>query len=225
MGNTNTQASPQPGLGRSHHLPPYSILCTSPRGPHPNRFLSRDSQVNSPKSPKLGLPQLWSLITLRANLGSRCGLKKCFNSRRELSNSMSHSLCSPVNRVDSWLFLVGSQTGNLTPDPSFGHNLCFRCSNEQCEPILDIYVLRAFQWYKKHYEPLIFDPWNCSLKFQKSSGTPSPKVGVALGVWGFTPSHFPALSRVCDVTPGLPLGSHTCNPFSLVVSPRLGLRH
>ncbi len=37
-GNTNTQDSPRPGLGRSHHLPPYSILWTSPRGPHPNGF-------------------------------------------------------------------------------------------------------------------------------------------------------------------------------------------
>ncbi len=144
-GDMDAQASPQPGLGRSHHIPPYSIFCTSPRGLHPNGFLSRDSQVDSPKSPKLGLPQFWSLITLRADLGSRCGLKKSFSSRRELSNGMSHSLCSRVNRVDFRLFLVGSQTDNLTPGPSFGHNLCFRYSNEQCDPILDIYVLRAFQ--------------------------------------------------------------------------------
>jgi len=38
MGNTDTQDSPRPGLGGSHHLPPYNILCTSPRGPHPNGF-------------------------------------------------------------------------------------------------------------------------------------------------------------------------------------------
>ncbi len=37
-GNTDTQDSPWPGLGGSHHLPPYSILCTSPRGLHPNGF-------------------------------------------------------------------------------------------------------------------------------------------------------------------------------------------
>ncbi len=37
-GNTNTQDSPRPGLGGSHHLPPYSILCTSPQGLHPNGF-------------------------------------------------------------------------------------------------------------------------------------------------------------------------------------------
>jgi hypothetical protein len=39
--NSNTQNSPWPGLGGSHHLPPYNILCASPWGPHPNGFLSR----------------------------------------------------------------------------------------------------------------------------------------------------------------------------------------
>jgi hypothetical protein len=121
-----------------HHLPPYSILCTFPWGPHPNGFLSWDSQVGVPKLPKLGLPQLWSPIILRANLGSRCSLKQSCSSHWELSNGMSHALFSWANWVDSWLFLVGSQIGNLTPDPSFGHNLCFKCPNEQCEPILDI---------------------------------------------------------------------------------------
>jgi hypothetical protein len=112
----------------------------------------------------------------------------------------------------------------LTPGPSFGHNLCFRCPNEQCEPISDIYVPRAFQWYKKRYKPLSFDPSNQSLKFWESTGTPSPKVGVALRVRGFTPSHFPTLPGVCDVIFGLPLGPHPCNPFALVASPKLGLR-
>jgi hypothetical protein len=111
---------------------------------------------------------------------------------------MSRVVCRQINRVDSWLFLVASQIGNLTPDPSFGHNLCFKCSNEQCKPILDIYVSRAFQRYKEHHKSLRFDPLNCFLKFQKSIGTPSPKMGVALGVWMFTPSHCLTLSY----TPG-----------------------
>jgi len=49
-------------------------------------------------------------------------------------------------------------------------------------------------------------------------------VGVTLGVWAFTPSHFPTLPWVCDVTPGLPLGPHSCHPFVLVASLKLGLR-
>ncbi len=40
----------------SHHLPPYSILCGCPRGPHPNGILSQDSQVGVSKLLKLGLP-------------------------------------------------------------------------------------------------------------------------------------------------------------------------
>jgi hypothetical protein len=190
-------------------------------------FLSRDSRVGVPKSRQWGLSWFWNPLTLRTDLWSRCGLKQSCNSRRELFNGMLHVVYSQVNRVDSRLFLVKSQIGSLTLTlgPSFGHNLCFKCQNEQCEPILDIYVLRAFQWYKERHKPLSFEPSNRSLKFQESTGTPSSKVRVALRVWGFTPSHFPTLRRVCDVTLGLPIGPHLCNPFALVVSPKLGLRH
>ncbi len=38
MGNTDTQDSPRPELGGSHHLPPYSILYGWPRRLHPNDF-------------------------------------------------------------------------------------------------------------------------------------------------------------------------------------------
>jgi hypothetical protein len=173
-GNTDTQDSPQPGLGGSHHLPPYSILCDSPRDPH--AFLSRDSRAGVPKSRPAGLPGLWSPITFRKNLGSKCGLKQSCSSRRELSNGMLHVVCSQVFWVDSRLLVVGSQNWQ-TPSPSFGHNLCFRCPNQQCEPILDIYASRAFHWYKERHKPLRFVPSNQSLKFWESTGTPSPKVG------------------------------------------------
>ncbi len=213
-----------PNSGVSHHLTPYSILCTSPRAHIEMAFLSRDSRVGVPKLRQPGLPQLWSRITLRADLGSRRGLKQSCSSRRELSNGMSHVICSPVFRVDSRLLVVGSQNwqtlGNSTPGPSFAHNLCFRCPNEQCEPILDIYASIAFQWYKERNKPLRFDPSNLSLKFWESTGTPSPKVGVALGVWWLTPSHSPSLPRVSDVTPRLPLGPHPCNPFCIGREPK-----
>jgi hypothetical protein len=197
-GNTDTQDSPWPGLGGSHHLPPYSILCSSPRSPHPNGYFSRDSRVGVPKSRQMRLSRLWSPITLRADLGSQCGLKQSCSSRRELSNAVSHSRIGHREEVDSWLLMVRSQISNSTPVPSFGYNLCFRCLNEQCEPISDIYASRAFQGYKERHNPLSFDACNRSLKFRESTGTPSPQVGVALGVWGFTPSHFLTLSH----TPG-----------------------
>jgi len=148
MGNTDTQDSPRPGLGGSHHLPPYNILCDSPRSPHPNGYFSRDSRVGVPKSRQMGLPGLWSPITLRENLESQCSLKQSCSSRRELFNAVLHFRIGHREEVDSRLFVVGSQTCNSTPGPSFGHNLCFRCPNEPSEPILDIYVPRAFQRYK-----------------------------------------------------------------------------
>jgi len=187
-------------------------------------FHSRDSRVGVPKLRQSRLPRLWSPITLQVDLGSRCSLKQSCSSRRELFNGMLHVVCSQVNRVDSWLFLIWSQTGSLTLGLSFGHNLCFRCPNEQCKPTLDIYVPKAFQWYKKRHRPLSFDLWNCFLKFWESTETPSLKVGVALEVWGFTPSQFFTLLRVCGVTPGLPFSPHPCNPFALVTSPKLELR-
>ncbi len=149
--HTGKQDSPWLGLGGRHHLPPYSILCDSPRGPHPNGFslpglprLPRGSPEISP----CGTSGTLKPITLRADLGSKCGLKQSCSSRRELSNGMSHVVCSQIFHVDSRLLVVESQNwqtpGSSTPGPSFGHNLCFRCPNEQCEPILDIYASRDF---------------------------------------------------------------------------------
>jgi hypothetical protein len=40
-----------------------------------------------------------------------------------------------------------------------------------------------------------FDPYNCSLKMWEFIGTPIPKVGAHLGVWGFIPSHSPTFPR------------------------------
>jgi hypothetical protein len=226
-GDLNTQDSPRPELGGSHHLPAYSILCSSPRRLHPNGYFSRDSRVGVPKSRQMGLPGLWSPITLRADLGSQCGLKQSCRSRQDLSNGLSHVLCSQVFRVDSWLLVVRSQnwqtSRNSTPDPSFGHNLCLRYPNEQCEPILDIYVSRSFRWYKERHKRLSFDPCNRSLKFRESTGTPSPQVGVAWGVWGLIPSHFLTLPGVCDVTPGLPLALTPGLPLGLILGLPFGI--
>jgi len=157
-GNSDSQHSPWPKLGGSHHLPPYNILCTSPQGPHPNGILSQDAQVGVLKSPKLGLVQLWGPITSRANLGLRWGLKKSCSLHWELSNGMLHATWTQVNWVNSQLLVVGSQIANLTIGLSFGHNLCFRCPNGSCKPILSIYVLIAFQWYKELCNPLGFGP-------------------------------------------------------------------
>jgi hypothetical protein len=144
---TNSQDSPRFKLGRSHHLPLYNILCAWPWGQHPNVILSRDSQLGNPKIPKIGI-----LITLEThffvNLRMKWGLKQSYNPRWDLFNDMSHFTCTQINQNDFWFLMVESQIGNLTPGPSFGHNLCFKHSNGSCKPISDIYVPRYFQWYK-----------------------------------------------------------------------------
>jgi hypothetical protein len=94
----------------SHHFPPYSILCASPWGPHPNGILSWGSQMGIPKFPKLGLLQLWGPITLCANLRLRWGLKKSCSPHQERSNGMWHATYKQGTRVYSWLLVVGNQT-------------------------------------------------------------------------------------------------------------------
>ncbi len=195
--------SPRPGLGGSHHLPPYSILCVCPWHSHPNGFLSRDSQGGVPKLSRFGLLGLWANITSRPNLQSGQGLNQTCSPPSELFNAMSHFTCWHRIRVDSWLLVVGSQTTNLTPGPSFAHNLGYICPNGLCKVILDIYTSRPFQWYKEHLNVRCFYPCNYLLSFWKSQRTPNP----FSGVWVAT-SHF-LQSRVATMFIMWPFGSDT----------------
>jgi len=170
--NLDSLDSPRPGLGGSHHLPPYSILCSSPRDLHPNDSFSRDSQSGVPKLSWFRLPGLWTLITPCPKFGSRRGLHQSCSSPREFFNGVSQSTCTHWNWVDSRLLVVGSQTASLTPGPSFGHNLSCKCPNGSCEAILDIYTSRPFQRYKERSNARCFDPCNRALNFWESRRTP-----------------------------------------------------
>jgi hypothetical protein len=171
MGNLDSLDSPRPGLGGSHHLPPYSILCSFARRLHPNGSFSRDSQSGVPKLSRIGLLGLWASITFRPELGSGRDLNQSCSSRWELFKYMSHSFWRRREEVDSRLLVVGSQTANLTPGPSFAHNLSCRCPNGSCEAILDIYASIPFQWYKEHPNARCFDPWTRALNFWESHKT------------------------------------------------------
>ncbi len=52
-GNTDTQDSPWPKLAGSHHLPPYSILCSLRRSLHPNDYFSETPKFESQNFPGL----------------------------------------------------------------------------------------------------------------------------------------------------------------------------
>ncbi len=99
----------------------------------------------------------------------------------------------------------------------------FQIPNGSCEPSLDIYVLKSFQWYKEFLNPLSFDPYNCLLKIWESIETQTPKVEAPLGEWRFIPSHFLTLPGACSVIPGLPSYLATLQALALVTSPRLML--
>jgi hypothetical protein len=144
-GHLDTQDSPRPGLGGSHHLPPYSILCGWSRRLHPNGTFCWDSQNGVPKLSRVGVLELWTATTPRPKLGSGRVLNQSCSSHRELFNAMSHTRIGCQEEVDSRLLVVGSQTASLTPGPSFAHNLGCRCRNDQYEAIFDIYASRSFQ--------------------------------------------------------------------------------
>jgi len=102
--------------------------------------------------------------------------------------------------------------------PFFGHNLCFKCLNGSCKPILDIYISIVFQWYKELFKPMGFVPCNCSLKIWESIGSPFGSVRV------HSLTLFCTLGSMrCD--PRLPSWPTTLQALALVASPKLGLRH
>jgi hypothetical protein len=93
---------------------------------------------NPTKCPGSWLPVLWEVIAPRPDLGSQGGLNQSCSPRQDLSNNISHSRIKHREQVDSRLLVVGSQTANLTPGPSFAHNLGYRCPNRESEGIFDI---------------------------------------------------------------------------------------
>ncbi len=120
--------------------------------------------------------------------------------------------------------MLETQIVNLTFNLSFDHNLCFRCPNGQCKPILNVYVSIDFQWCKGIFKSMGFDSCNCTLKIRESIGTPTPMLGVHLGMWGFIPSHSLALPGACNIILGLPSWPTTLQALALIMNPRLGLQ-
>jgi hypothetical protein len=119
--------------------------------------------------------------------------------------------------------MVGSQIANLTSDLSFGHNLCFKCPNEQCEPISEIYPSIAFQWYKELFKAMSFDPYNCTMKIWKSIWDSNSQHGSSLGSVRVHSLTLFALPEACEVTPESFSWPATLQPLALVVNPRLRL--
>jgi hypothetical protein len=144
-GHLDTLDSPRPRLGGSHHLPPYSILCSFLLKLHPNGSFSWDSQGGVLKLSWVGVLGLWELISSDCDIRLEWSPNQSCSSPQELSNTILHTICRRRKEVDSQLLVVGNQTANLISGPSFAHNLGCRCPNGSCEAILDIYTSRPFQ--------------------------------------------------------------------------------
>jgi hypothetical protein len=128
---------------------------------------------NCPEIVPFGVLGLWELITPYCRVGSRRGLNQSCSPRWDFSNDVSHSQIGCWEEVDSRLLVVGSQTANLTPGPSFAHNLSCRCSNGQYEAIFDIYASRTFQWHQERLNANSFGPCCRTLNIRESRRTPS----------------------------------------------------
>jgi len=102
--------------------------------------------------------------------------------------------------VESIFDFLWFSTTSLTPSLSFYHNLCCRCLNRSCEPILDIYTSISFQLYKGLLHARSFDLFNRFLKVRDSTGTP-PRLQLPKGklTWecesSFSHSSWPAPFR------------------------------
>jgi hypothetical protein len=61
---------------------------------------------------------------------------------------MWHATYTQVNQGDSQLLVVNNQIGSLIPNLFFTITYVLSTSNGSCNPIIDIYTLKAFQQYK-----------------------------------------------------------------------------
>jgi hypothetical protein len=142
---------------------------------------------NCLKTVPIGILELWEFITPDFGVWSQRDLNQSCSPRRDLSNAMWHSQFGGREEVDSRLLVVESQITNLTPGPSFAHNLGCRCPNDQCEGISDIYISRPFQWHQEHPYARCFRPCCWTLNIWESWRTPNPQ----LWEWEFHPPTSP----------------------------------
>jgi hypothetical protein len=165
------------------------------------------------KFPKLRLPQLWGPTTLCVDLWLRWGLKQSCSLHWDPFNVMLYTTCMRGNWGDSQLLVIGSQIAILIPGLSFGHNLCFRCPNGSWEPILDIWIPIAFQWYKKNSIQWFLTPVITLCRFGSPLELQLPKCEI---LWECEGSfhHTFLHSREHEMwLLGVPLGPQPCKPF------------
>jgi len=171
---------------------PHIVFSTTPRRDYIQMALfpgtPKLESRNCPEIVPVGVPRLWELITPDYKVWSQRGLNQTCSPRWDLSNDVSHSQFEGREEVDSWLLVVGSQTGSLTPGPSFAHNLGDRCPNGQCEAIFDIYASRPFPMTPRTPQCEVF--W-VLLSSSKHSGVPKDSKSSLFSSVGIHPHTWP----------------------------------
>ncbi len=215
-GHFGPRDTPRPGLGEATTFP--HIVFSAPLRrdyiqmalfPETTKLESRNCTETVPG----GVPRLWELITLDCQVWSQRGLNQTCSPRRDLSNNVSHSQFRGREEVDSRLLVVGSQIASLTSGPSFAHNLSYRCPNDQCKAIFDIYASRPFQWHQEHPNARCFGRCCWALNIRESRRTPNPYF---FQVLGFTPTlgqSRVATVKMCCVN----LYSFYCDPKNIYI--------
>jgi hypothetical protein len=180
MGNLDSLYSPQPGLGGSHHLPLYSILCSSARRLHSNGTFSWDSQGGVPKLSRFGLPRLWASITSCSDLGLGWGLKQSCSSIWELSNSMSHSIRKSRIRGRFSTFSGLESNCQFDSRPFFCPQLGLQMSKWLMRGHFGHLHFKTFPMVSRTPQCEVFWPLNSNSKFL---GVPEDFKFPLLGVW------------------------------------------
>jgi hypothetical protein len=151
-------------------------------------------------------------------------LKESYSPCRDFSNNMWDITCMHVFQGDSQFLITGNQIGNSTNNPFFGRNLCFRYSNGLCEPILDIYVSRTFQWYKEFLIQWILTLEIALWRFMSPTKLQVPKWEPTWECVGSFPHIFLHFREYEMWLPNFTFGSHLCKPLPWLSSFHISLK-
>ncbi len=142
-GNSDSYDSPWFGLGEATTFPLilYSMplheghieMVFCPRTP---KWESRNSQLGIPATLRAHNSLCRPLIEMRSEA-------KLYSSLRAFQWYVACHL--HARKMGRFPIFSGRESNYQLDSRPFFHNLCFRCPNGSCEPILDIYVPRAFQ--------------------------------------------------------------------------------
>jgi hypothetical protein len=187
-GHFGPRDTPRPGFGGSHHLPPYSILCATFRGLHPNGSFSRDSQVGVPKLSQ-NCPG-WSPGTLGAHNSRLPGLIATTSKPKLYSSSRSFQrhVALFIRRSGKCRFPTFSgRESNCQFDsrPFFCPQLGRHMSKWPMRGHFRYLRFKTFPMTPRTPQCEVF--W-AFLSNPKHSGVPEDSKSPTLGVLGFTPT-------------------------------------